>query len=72
MNGSPIPFEWWYSGRYWYCSILASNTHKVSGCGATKDEAARDAQREALIWQGRERLRVEKLHTSRRANVATG
>lgn len=54
------PFDWWHSGRYWYCSLSGPPGYKVSGCGTTKDEAIRDAQRDRLKLVGRLRLRAEK------------
>jgi hypothetical protein len=56
MN-APIPFDWWHSGRFWYCS-LQTRHFKVSGCGVSKEEAIRDGLRDLLKLEGRQRLRA--------------
>jgi sRNA-binding protein len=68
------PFDWWFSGRYWYCSLQASPSNKVSGCGVTKQDAIVDAQREALKYQGRVRRQAayKAAHTVRSAQTVSG
>jgi hypothetical protein len=39
------PFDWWWSGRFWYC-CLQFNGFKVSGAGITKPQAVADARKE--------------------------
>jgi hypothetical protein len=41
-----IPFDWWFSGRYWYCSLHPIGGKRVSGCGPTKPQAVADARKE--------------------------
>jgi hypothetical protein len=43
---NPEPYNWWWSGRYWYCSVDGPNGTK-SGAGDTKEKAAKDARIEA-------------------------
>jgi len=45
----PEPFNWWWSGAYWYCSVMGPNGPK-SGSGTTKEKAAKDARINA--WKG--------------------
>jgi len=40
------PFDWWFSGRYWYCSLQRPGGKRVSGAGDTKPQAVSDARRE--------------------------
>jgi hypothetical protein len=58
VNMDDLPFDWWHSGRYWYCSLPGPPGYKVSGCGTTKEEAIKDAQRDRLKLVGRLRLRA--------------
>jgi len=34
-------FNWWFSGKYWYCNLKASNKY-LSGAGVTKNDAYAD------------------------------
>lgn len=40
------PFDWWWSGRYWYCSLRLAGSKRVSGAGLTKPQAVADARKE--------------------------
>lgn len=46
MTGDELlePFDWYNSGRYWYCSLQRPDGTKVSGCGRTKPQAVDDAR----------------------------
>lgn len=46
MDECLTPFDWWWSGRYWYCSLQRQGGKRVSGCGTTKPQAVEDARRE--------------------------
>lgn len=52
------PFDWWHSGRYWYCSLQKSGVGKVSGCGVTKERAIADAHRDLQKLEGKLRFRA--------------
>jgi hypothetical protein len=46
MDEQLEPFDWWFSGRFWYCSLQAPDVKRVSGCGSTKPQAVADARKE--------------------------
>lgn len=60
MNEILEPFDWWHSGRFWYCSLYKLGVGKVSGCGVTKESARADAQRDLLKREGKLRLRAAR------------
>ena len=43
---SLIPFDWYNSGRLWYCSLQRSDGTKVWGAGKTKAQAVDDARKD--------------------------
>ena len=40
------PFNWWWSGKFWYCHIQNRSGRRVSGAGLTKPQAVADAKKE--------------------------
>ena len=44
------PFDWWWSGKFWYCAVVFRN-RKFSGAGPTKPQAANDAVKAVTQWQ---------------------
>lgn len=51
------PFDWWWSGRYWYCRLRSPSGKYRSGAGLTKPQAVEDARKELRKLEMRNSVR---------------
>lgn len=66
MTEAPEPFDWWHSGRFWYCSLHKPGVGMVSGCGLTKERAISDGHRDLQKLEGKQRLRMSRRPAAQR------